>query len=259
MEIKKQTKTEYYTDLSEEEIDELAEKHSINGKYRLHFVDYNEWLTKKEIERYLRDYQDLREEIESNFAMQEVEMIADTIDEIERKFDYPFTEDTRFALDEAISDRKIGDPLDDLVRNTPSAFFYYDTGYEIDPPQMLDEDERAENEEFLTRFGLSLEESKELLANAFYGGQLVILFRDAPRHFFDDIDKKDGIIAIKDGSVCVMDRENGSGHDIKTDKQIVLPYKKERLHCDAGAGGYDYSESVCGLAGDAYDSKVTIS
>lgn len=248
-------------DITWEDIKALIPK-----KVSLHYVDYRESFDKNTellelaihtgrdvlydtvFECYLNDYYgmdyvltELKKDIESKFD------IEDASDIMENYEDY---------IRDTIYDRDDFDAVKDLLRNTSSQTMFFDTGYEVEGESWCWGEERMQEEirsikEYLNIPQSNLDNDKnllELLANATYGGQLVIYFYEDVDDFFDS--EKYKTISFKNFCLAVINTGNGSGHDTQIKGiTIELPYDKERIYLCKNIK-YSYTFSVCGMSSD---------
>jgi hypothetical protein len=85
---------------------------------------------------------------------------------------------------------------------------------------------------------------QDVVYNAGYGGDLVILFEDEIEYLLND----GNIIDFGPNThICIMDRIQGSGHSEPLNTGISVEFNRKNLHCDEGAPGYSFSGDVCGL------------
>lgn len=230
---------------------------------------------------YFEDAKQLNNVLQKNDDALDWNCIADSqYETIDYLIKETFTTDELESMDDEIKraccdwflDHDTSDPLHDSLKNTPSQFFFYDLGIEIEPSEyhsfMCDgfTSEQEQTKECNKIFeALKLKKTatnkkviRELYANANYGGSLVVLFVAKPTDAHD-ISEGHNAITFVDPYICIMDRVNGSGYDIKIDGIFTLPFKRGRLNLDAGVSGYSYSGDVCGLCKDGYDTEWKIS
>lgn len=93
-------------------------------------------------------------------------------------------EDHEDEIRQAIYERDNSDPIKDMMRHTDEPVCFYDTGVELGETWNYDKQELA-NAMQLIKSALAIEGDKydeeifSLLANASYGGRLVVYFRDS--------------------------------------------------------------------------------
>lgn len=151
-------------------------------------------------------------------------------------------------------DHDTSDPIKDLMKNTGKQFFFYDTGLEIPEYPSY-----GNGESFLTKHAkriankLKVDYTKHektlrsLVANACYGGSLVLVFYAEPDAFFTDRKDKDAnYIKVPKAHLVIMDRSNGSGDQETIDEIVALPFNRKNLWIDSEAGGYSI-DSVFGF------------
>ena len=182
-------------------------------------------------------------------------IIEENFDEDERK-QIDEDKDLRQAVVDICQDLDTSHPLRDMLKNTARRFFYYDLDYKVEAQGSREfmNDCDYNNEEELARgvakrlrisYSKYKEELDELVANAWYGGDLVILFVADPSDLYAE---KPNFIKFNSGfEVCIMDRGQGSGHSVKIDRDFTFQFLRENLHDDIGNNGYSFSNEVCGL------------
>jgi len=165
-------------------------------------------------------------------------------------------------LSQAVSDTfysiDTSDPIKNLLHNTSRRYFYYDLNFEIEAgwynDGMWDHEKEGHTEKtaksIARKLRINYKKHKSdldlLVAQASYGGQLVILFVADPEDMFGE--KRKYIKFEKNFSICIMDRGQGSGdHTELKVKELMLEFKRDNMHDDEGDAGYSYSGDVCGL------------
>lgn len=147
-------------------------------------------------------------------------------------------------------------PIEDLLKNTPSEYLYYDTGIYI---QGGNDETEKEAKMIAKKLKIDYDKNKKvlnsLLAEAYYGGQLVILFEGKIRDFIED----GKYIRFKNNyELCIMDRGQGSGSSETIDEKLLFEFVRENIHTDEGDNGYSFSGDVCGLIhGIMEDGEIT--
>jgi len=138
-------------------------------------------------------------------------------------------------------------PIADILKNTGRRFFFYDTGISLGEPYDLEKEAKRVAKYLKISFEKYGDKLKLLLAQASYGGNLVILFVASPKDLQAQYRNK--YIRFQSGyGLCVMNRSNGSGdHFMVADEPLTFKFLGENLHDDEGFAGYSYAGDVCGL------------
>lgn len=231
----------------------IKEKYNLDDSYRLINIDYRDCIeSPKDIEKIIQcGNVDFMYEDTWLFDA-EWETIHHYITEIEAKFGELSDEDQDLIV-EYIKDNDDSDPINDLMKNTPSVYFYYSLGIEIENHDGHCSCEKGCEEGITNQIMKALrtkntetkESVKEVVYNAGYGGSLVILFEDNVK---DMIEKGNVIEFGPTAEICIMDRFNGSGWSAPLNTTIVAELDRNNLHCDEGAPGYSFTSDVRGLA-----------
>jgi hypothetical protein len=184
----------------------------------------------------------LKDDVKNEFEIED-----DEAEELIEKFQ----EEIQYAIE----DRDGSDFLKDLIRHTSDPVCWYPTGYEVEEQTWnLNEKEFAQYVKEIKRvLKIKLSETKfdkkisELLANATYGGRLVVFFSG-------DIDnllsiEKNGFKRIRfDGAeIALIDNFNGSGHNVYINHKFSLPLNPEEIRLDK-CTHYSYTYEVCGMS-----------
>lgn len=251
---------------SDERARELIEK--LDSRYTLSYVDYRDTLDEKEHDKLVLDC--IKEnslapiyEAADDWYMdgqhQSVEqIIMDTFDDEEREEIWNDHE-IRDAVEQAIYDRDESDTAKDLARNTGSRYFFIPLGMEVEPIEFSartdagakysdDYSDTVKKAKAIARkakldYAKYEKALRELVANASYGGTLGVLFRaDSFIFITEGYYKK---INIKGGELAIIDYNNGSGHDVRIDETLSVPFDRENI----GIENY-YVHDVCGMVLD---------
>lgn len=163
-------------------------------------------------------------------------------------------------IKEEIYNRDDSDVTHDLLRNTANPVCYYDTGYEVEEQTWCLDEKEFNNyiKEIKKVLKIKIsdttfdKELRELLANASYGGKLVV-------YFMGDIEnllsiKKNGFTRIRfDGAeVALVDHWNGSGHNVFIKHKFSFPLDVEKIIFDK-TKRYSYTYEVCGMVSNWCD------
>lgn len=156
----------------------------------------------------------------------------------------PFLDDLR----DTIYERNTGDPVRDLLRNTSDPVCFYDTGLDDVPETWCLEKDEWEEYKDAIRSVLGIDgydkDLDELLANASYGGRLVIYFR---MDCWDLLHIVGNTVTFTDPHIALIDTYNGSGHDVwLKGATVTLPFDRTNLFIDRTIK-YNYTYEVCGM------------
>ena len=248
-------------EISFEEIKSL-----MNDKYYLLFVDYNDNLDEHADK--------LQAALETGTTDPIMELIDWAFDEtlsldnekkelkekIQKEFDITeeeadgLMEKYECEIQDYIYDHDESTPIKDLFRNTSKQVVFYDTGYEMESESWSwsDEEILEEVERIKKIFNVTTSEYDEnirvMIAQATYGGQLVVYFYKKIDDLLPEDPEKDFTkVDFKDASIAVIDVYGGSGdHTELIGHNFSLPFKRENLTIDKTIK-YNYTYSVCGL------------
>jgi len=179
-----------------------------------------------------------------------------TNDELEH-----LSENDRDAINVWFYDHDTSKPEEQLLKNTRNKLFFYDTGLYIDSQEG---NTAKETQKTIKQIAKTLKidakthekDLYSLINEAYYGGQLTVLFYDKPFDLIDP-DAKENTITFPKLNVCIMDRSQGSGFDVTITEKVSLPFNRKNLWLDDAAGGYSYN-SVCGPYLPAYECSPSI-
>lgn len=177
---------------------------------------------------------ELKNEIASSFDCDE-DRAQDFID---RHYD---------LLRDEIQDRDTSSPLGDLLRNTGDVIFTYDLETGVDGYGAEDDELRnvkralkiaARDKSYDGRL-------RELIANASYGGNLVVFFAANIEDMLEI--GTANVVTFSDPYIAIVDYLNGSGHDVQL-KGLTLrvKYSPDNLDMDL-LHKYNYTNAVCGM------------
>lgn len=247
----------------------------IPAKVSLHYVDYRDSLDEhtKLLERCIKDgnYDALSEEVwewdiddHSGLDYVRDELKAD----IEKKFDIEDASDIMEQfydeIRETIEDRDDSDLINDLLRNTSKQTMFYDTGYEMESESWSWSAARIRLERFLIKkhLGIVSDNTKHnwdeaidmMIAQASYGGQLVIYFYDDVEDYIKTEDVK--TISFRNFSLAIINTGNGSGDNTELiGAKTTLPFTSENLYLCKNIN-YSYTFSVCGMSDNWCDNTI---
>jgi hypothetical protein len=185
-------------------------------------------------------------------------------DAIEREFDIEEDEAQELVdqyqddLLEIIRERDESTYFDDLLRYTDNPVVFYDTGAEIPYGACFAEEDFKDAIKDLRKIlGIKRgvtnwdEQIEELIANASYGGMVVIYFRDEVKTLVNT--KGVTWIHFKSPQVAIIDMLNGSGHNVEFEKlELVLSFNPKALYVDK-LFKYSYVYQVCGMSSSFCD------
>ena len=236
----------------------LKEKYDLKNSYDLCYVDYRDQLEDfKLIEKVVRDGNTLALEELNWWWEQEADSVYAILKEL-GEIHSNIPEEDKERIEEWIYDHNISEPVKDLLRHTPSLYFYYSLGI-YDSGMVLEggENDDTRIKAILKRLGRYNEETKKVVgtvvANSSYGGEVVIVFEDD----VEDMLKEGGVIEFGEkAELCIMDRFNGSGHSHSLGFPLICAFDRRNLHCDRGASGYSYTHNVCGLVEGFMDGGI---
>lgn len=181
----------------------------------------------------------------------------------EEELNYWRENDEIQELYDFLQENDTSNPAKDLLKNTGKQMFFYDLNCYIEANDYSETEKDAKRKIAKIAKKLKIdplkykEELTELVANAYYGGNLCILFYTDPAYFFTD-DGKENMLWLTDPHVCIMDRTGGSGHDVQLKTEIKLPFNRKNLFLDKATAGYSYAYDVCGLYCPAYETHFNL-
>ena len=246
--------------MTREEAIELAKKHA--GKnLQLVYVDYQDCLSNTQVSQFLcGELEKLDEGLADWAGLVAFDSIGSSIEEIEKSIGQELDDKAKEIIADTLYELDTSDPLTDLLRNTQSMFFYYDLGVGIEGESWSSSETREGNVKSILRtmrvskkspkYERCLEVAQELVDNASYGGELVILFSCKPR----DLSPAEKYLKFTQPHLCIMDRIQGSGMDSEWPEDVAVVYDGAKLFVDTEAPGYSYSRDVCGLLVRPYEN-----
>lgn len=182
-------------------------------------------------------YETMDNVLEEHFTQEEIEAWRENNDDDEIR-DWFWNNDT-------------SKPAEQLLRNTRSQLWFYDTGLEIPEYPSY-----GGGQSFLTKHAkriakkLKIDYEKHktdltsLVANACYGGKLVCIFYTDPSNLLGG--EKCNAIKFPKAHLVIMDRDQGSGDQETIEEEVILPFNRKNLWLDEVAGGYSI-DSVFGF------------
>lgn len=187
-----------------------------------------------------------------------------SIGEIEREYSekhegVELSEEASEALRDWCFEHDTSNPVKDLLKNVSREYMYYDTGLYFESLDYTDIEKEARKRTKAIAKKLKIDHAKHekvldmLVKQAYYGGQLVILFEASIKDFMEDAKY---IKFNRDYEVCIMDRGQGSGDNTNIGNPLLFEFVRENLHTDKGDNGYSYAYDVCGLVGGIMNDGV---
>ena len=189
----------------------------------------------------------------------------ETINEIEKNYKNKIeaeelTEEVSEAMRDWCFEHDTSDPVKDLLKNTRDEYMYYDTGLSFESLEYgndQDKDIIKRVKTIAKKLKIDYEKHAKglrlMVDQAYYGGQLVVLFENNIGNFMTDAKY---IEFYKNAEICLMDRGSGSGDHTKINETLLFEFKRENIHTDKGDNGYSYSGDVCGLVGGIMNDGV---
>jgi len=200
-----------------------------------------EWFNEQEWESVQEYVKQVKSDIESRF-----DLGSDEAEDIIEQF--------RDQIEDTIRNNDDSDVLKDLWRNTSDQTMFYDTGYEVEDGSWAWNEERMNQEVKAIKKYLGISRNKKewdkdlvlLIAQAGYGGQLVVYFYEDAEDFIRTDEFK--TILFENFHLAIINTGNGSGHDMHMYKcAITLPFVKENLYLCKEVT-YSYTFQVCGMS-----------
>ena len=216
----------------------------LDPQYDLVYVDYRDQFSEKQLAEIVAT--GFCDSLDDNGWMgdQQWDSVHQIVDETFKDVDISDIED---ALREEIWERDRSDVVKDLLRNTSEPVMYYDLDVEIDG-YTEDLVKRAKQVAKALKLNYKNHEGKfkTLVANASYGGKLVLMYRGDVDLFYGEKDKPKYVV-ICNPEVCIMDRWNGSGHSMDGFGDFKVRFDRTRFKLDEEAPGYSFAGDVCGM------------
>lgn len=252
-----------------------------NQKFSLSFVSYDDHLTEDQTVDYLNgDIAAVDESVFDNFADQNALSTREAVEELLRESGletHDVSEELLDDLRDAVRDHDDSDPVNDLIRNTPEKLMRLSldqpTSYEYwqGGADGVEEKREAKIAEILTAGGMDVstpeakEAISELVANGPWdwheGVDLDVVYYDDIRGstvFNADAGVAESReITFKDPHILLIDRMNGSGHDVQipgTIKATATPEKPVKLDA-AKNDGYGWDDTA-GVVHSAYRTET---
>lgn len=226
----------------------------------------DDWMSDQRYDSAMQIIEDLKDEIISAFDIEDTddqtaeEIVDEWLEDSDPEDKYHT--DNKDLLRYEIEERDESTPLDDLLRNTSDPVFFYDLGVDIEEAWY---DGDLSKEMFRTvkkALGIKMRDKtwdadlELMLAQASYGGRLVIYFRMPITDwlFFRNRDEvTPDTVTFEDPIVAIIDNGNGSGdHTGLPGLTLKVPLDFTRVFIDK-CTHYSYVYEVCGLVGSFAD------
>ena len=240
----------------------------LDKKYQLTFVDRNDDLGDmlEDVEKVIqtREYHHLEEKLFDTYFENECYGIDNALDElktsimaefeVEEERAESFIEKYRDYIQDEINDRDESDTTKDLIRNTSEQIFYYHLE-DGEISENYDSESYKESIKTIKKaLGIKLRDSSydrqinELIDNAGYGGNLEIFFCDNIDGYMPVYpEKKVKYITFKNPEVAIVNRWNGSGHNVTfKGLEVKVKFDWDNLRLDKNHG-YSYTYDICGM------------
>lgn len=200
----------------------------------------NDSFVDAEFEELAYNRKELRDKIVTTFGIEEHE--ADAIVE---RYESQIN-DELYARDKSA-------PRRDLLNNTRDESIFYDTGLEFEEYDVCNRFNFTVSrirKKLMIPKGMFDQELKELVANASYGGRLVIYFLDKLTDLVEEDLNQFNIIHFSGQvHIAIIHNGNGSGHDVCINHTFALPFSRKNLFIDKVVK-YSYVYDVCGMCHD---------
>lgn len=254
-------------------------RENLADSYHLVYIDQGDRLTPKQVAALLRgenayqsdDLTDLDEwESEARYRG-----AVEVIKEILYEEEWEILDANPIELSELrceIEERDVSDPYGDMLRQTGSLLYRYDVEVDVNTTWASNDEELADQADELAEAlgyapGHTVKDliESDLLPEASYGGHAWILFYIDVEEMWKATIAYDQVPEEKRAEVkitftrpwlLVLDKLNGSGHDVRLPVDVTLPFDPARLTTDDDGNGYSW-DSIAGLVKSAYGTEVT--
>lgn len=166
---------------------------------------------------------------------------------------------------EAIQDRDVSNPLEDLLRHTSDTPVFFDLGIDVEDTTFMDEVDFRDTMKTVKK-ALKIKLSDRtfdssltiLLQQASYGGRLVVYFTGDVSELLDL--NGANVVTFENPMIAVVDHWNGSGDSAELDgHKFSIPFDASNLFIDKTIK-YNYSFAVCGMSSNWADcTRVSFS
>lgn len=179
------------------------------------------------------------------------DMEYESIEQIKKELfgDFDIEDDVDDVIREWCWDHNTSDVLGDLVKHTHSPLMYYDLGLEItswaEGGDKVEKSAKAIARKLKIDYVTHGQKLRDLVGNASYGGDLVLLFKADLSYFYKDIHEK--YVTIEGPQVCIMHRGNGSGDFTDLGISFKVRADRTRFKIDEEAPGYSINDTFGGI------------
>lgn len=212
-------------------------------------------------------YQEIDEMFWEDFIYAQDYAMEELVKEITRNFNvgkeraWKFVDTYEDLIREVIGERDCSNPTEQMLRNLGDIVVYYDVEDELVSPLYMKDDEWKEAIRTIKKsLGIKMRdktwdrELNELLANASYGGRLVIYFTWDVENLCKLKDMNQ--VEFKNPHIALIDTYNGSGHDVwLKGLKCTLPFNVLQLYVEK-TQRYNYTYEVCGMSDDWCNDTV---
>lgn len=239
------------TKVRKQETISIKDKYNLDNSYSLVYVDYRDSIEDfKILEQMVQDgnTQALYENNDTWISDNQFDSASEVIKEL--KANHPdMSDEDEEDIQSYIYDHDDSTPEADLMRNTPSEYFYYSLGLDDNGMELEGGDpDKIRIDAIIKRLGIDdaamRKVAEDVILESGYGGQWVILFED---HIEDMLDDGNVIEFGPKVELCLMNRGNGSGYSVALGRTLTFKFDRSNLHCDRGAPGYNFTNEVCGM------------
>lgn len=261
-------------------------RESLKGRtVTLTYADRDDTLTPEQVQVLLKGknpYESrafsFMEEAESD---QRYQAATEELRDILTGVEYALLEEDAEVLDEArflVYEHDDSDLITEILKHTGPMLLRYDLGLSVTTDWSSSDEDREEMKREIVE-ALALPEDHpvrarldELLTNG-QSGRLYVIWSAYPSHVIDDVwplqkpRMGDGVPAATitwnrppgDGGahLLILDTLNGSGHDVRLDAPLTVPFDADNLTTDADDGGYSWND-VAGVVRSAYDATIDV-
>lgn len=232
------------------------------------YVDYRDQLTEEQCQKIIEtgNLYDAEESSMDWIADCQWDTMREIIKELAKHEELSDFEDDMVdddSLRDAIYEADTSNVIKDLLRNTGKVAMYYELDYYSE--YGLSEDSlKKEIKSIAKHLKIDAKEHyttlKELVENATYGGNLCVYWYGDLEDIIHDNEEDFKFISFSSPlHLCIMDRFNGSGHDVTLKAPITAEFNRKNLCMDKAKGqGYSYGYDVCGLYMPSYEDSPTL-
>jgi len=173
--------------------------------------------------------------------------IAENIEEGDDRDFFDSNEELQEFIGDTLRDNDKSDYIAQVIRNSSDFIAYYDLEIEGCGDYSSEEDIKNTIEAIQEKTGADRKTIAEICNNAFYGGNIQLMFSMSPDAYIKAKNSNAEEIQFKGTFVLACaDYFNGSGHSEKVNIDITLKYKAGNLYLDA-LHKYNFADCICGL------------